>query len=226
MSYNIVKEDLPRFIEGIDFIQSKYPYYIKDKLLDEYNNIEYSVQMIIRSISGLIDISEIFKLIIFDALIGNSDRHHSNWGLQPKFEENIPNILNHYLGLCPLYDNGSSLCSYVNEDEIDLILKDNMRFEALINTKSKSAIGWNDIRPIKHFKLIKELKDNYYNSSIRYVEIIKIKLTDDNIKMLLNKFNDNIISSNMKKLLNKYIVERRNRILEIYEMKEEVKNNE
>ena len=30
-----------------------------------------------------------------------------------------------------------------------------MKFEALVNTKSKSAIGWENERPIKHFDLLK-----------------------------------------------------------------------
>lgn len=43
--------------------------------------------------------------------------------------------------ISPLYDNGSSLCSYIIENDIETILKDKMKYEAIINTKSKSAIG-------------------------------------------------------------------------------------
>ena len=222
MSYNIVKQHGGGITEGINFIQNQYPYYDKDKLFDRYNNEQYSVQMILKSISGLIsDKSEIFKLIIFDALIGNSDRHHSNWGLKPMIKDDKDTFWI-YLGLCPLYDNGSSLCAYVNESEINQILNDNMRFESLVNTKSKSAIGWKATRPIRHFDLIKELQANYYDLTEKYVKIVKENITDENINNILNEFDNNIISLDMKKLLFKFIIERKNRILEIYNMKDEV----
>ena len=41
MSYNIKNSD-QNFIEGIEFIQAKYPYYDKDKLEDVYSKRKYS----------------------------------------------------------------------------------------------------------------------------------------------------------------------------------------
>ena len=75
--------------------------------------------------------------------------------------------------MSPLYDNGSSLCSYINENDIETILKDKMKYEAIINTKSKSAIGWNNIRPIRHFELIKKLKEEYFNETLDFVKILR-----------------------------------------------------
>lgn len=83
MSYNIVKDSETIFREGLDYIQAQYPFYNKETLIDEYNNKKYSFQMIENSISGILEISEIVKIIVFDCLIGNSDRHHSNWGVIP-----------------------------------------------------------------------------------------------------------------------------------------------
>ena len=50
-----------------------------------------------------------------------------------------------------------------------------MKFEALVNTKSKSAIGWENERPIRHFDLLKKLKDNKYEATIRMLEIYNLK---------------------------------------------------
>lgn len=142
ISYNIRLNNNYSFIEGIEFIQSKYPYYDKDILEDIYTGNKYSIQMIDNSIKGILKLEEILEMVIFDILIGNSDRHHSNWGVKFKVvEDDYGNSIELYDGLCPLYDNGSSLCAYEDNKNIDIFFKDNMKFEALVNTKSKSAIG-------------------------------------------------------------------------------------
>ncbi len=222
MSYNILQNPELTLFEGIGFIQNKFPYYIKNKLEDPYSNLKYSVQMIEKSLENLhFDISKIYKMIIFDILIGNSDRHHSNWAIIHKIED-VHNMKHITLDLCPLYDNGSSLCSYENNSNVKIFFKDKMKFEALVNTKSKSAIGWENERPIRHFELLHKIKENSYALTIQYIEKIKSNITGDSINNILNEFDNIIISENMKKLLRIYILERRKRMIEIYDLKDEV----
>ncbi len=96
-----------------------------------------------------------------------------------------------------------------------------MKYEAIINTKSKSAIGWNNIRPIRHFELIKKLKEEYFNETIDFVKNIKKNITEQSIEAILSNFDDTIINNQMKKLLKQFIIERRNRIIEIYNLESE-----
>lgn len=225
MSYNI-KDNDKNFIEGIEFIQAKYPYYDKDKLEDIYSNRKYSIQMIENSLKGIIDMKDFYKIIIFDILIGNSDRHHSNWamlakGTVYKTPEDMLDIFLNY-NMCPLYDNGSSLCAYEDNNNLEIFFKDKMKFEALVNTKSKSAIGWENERPIQHFELLKKIKGNAYELTVQYIEKIKTNINEENIDKILNEFDNNIISISMKKLLKMYLLERRKRMLEIYDLKDEV----
>lgn len=220
MSYNIVKDSDTIFREGLDYIQAQHPFYNKESLIDEYNHEKYSLQMIENSVSGLLEVSEILKVMIFDCLIGNSDRHHSNWGVIPHIKKNI-NGECVCLKLCPLYDNGSSLCAYEDSGDIEVFLKDKMKFEALVNTKSKSAIGWENERPIRHFELLTKLKENAYESTVTYIENIKRKITEESIDKILKEFNNNIISKDMKKLLRMFLLERRKRMLEIYNLMDE-----
>lgn len=156
-------------------------------------------------------------MIIFDALIGNSDRHHSNWEIVYKTNFESGELCIHF---CPLYDNGSSLCAYENSENIDIFFKDKMKFEALINTKSKSAIGWENIRPIRHFELIRNIKENYFERTEKYVKIMKNRVTENSIQLILDNFSNEIINENMKKLIKKFIIARKNIILEIYNMNE------
>ena len=163
MSYNIVNYDpfgkTTNLLEGIVFIQNKYPYYDKDKLEDTYSKSKYSIQMIQNSLMG-IDIDKFYKVVIFDILIGNSDRHPSNWGIITKRTQSkkFDNVVDVSFDICPLYDNGSSLCAYEDNNDLNVFFKDKMKFEALVNTKSKSAIGWENERPIRHFELLSKLK--------------------------------------------------------------------
>ena len=159
-------------------------------------------------------------------MIGNSDRHHSNWailakGTVYKTPEDMLDIFFNY-NMCPLYDNGSSLCAYEDNNNLEIFFKDKMKFEALVNTKSKSAIGWENERPIRHFELLKKIKDNAYELTVQYIEKIKTNINEENIDKILNEFDNNIISIDMKKLLKMYLLERRKRMLEIYDLKDEV----
>ena len=221
MSYNILEDVSDNLLEGIVFIQSSYPYYDKDKLEDLYYHEKYSIQMIQKSLDGILDMGEFYKVIIFDVLIGNSDRHHSNWAIEPKrkVEDNIIKV---WLDLCPLYDNGSSLCAYEDSNNLKKFFEDNMKFEALVNTKSKSAIGWDNERPIRHFELLKKVKENAYELTVEYIEKVKNNINEESINKILNKFDNDIISEDMKKLLKMYLLERRKRMLEIYNLNDEV----
>lgn len=224
MSYSFLSSTTS-LVEGVEFILGKYPYYDKDTLIDKYSGMPYSFQMIVESMKPILEISTISKILLFDTLIGNSDRHHSNWGITETkaslyVEKGLCPV--NVMTLSPVYDNGSSLCSYINESDIETILKDKIRYESIINTKSKSAIGWNNIRPIRHFELIKNLRNEYYDETVNFVINIKENITEQSVDTILSNFDDNIISSQMKKLLKKFIIDRRNRIIEIYNLDGEV----
>lgn len=213
MSYNIL-DGVKVLTEGVAFIERKYPNYNKDKLIDDEAKEKYSLQMIKRCLPEYF--SSILQMILFDALIGNSDRHHSNWGIV--YELNSKNEI--YNFFAPLYDNGSSLCAYVNEEDIDKLFSDKMMYNALLDTKSKSTIGWNEKRPIRHFELIENIRNDYYDETSIYVYNIKNKITESTISRILDNFGDEIISRKRKDLLLKFILDRRNRILKIYDMED------
>ena len=216
MSYNILKEN-ETLNEGVTYIQVKYPFYNKKTLINEYNNEKYSLQMINNSLSDE-GFEYILKMVLFDALIGNSDRHSSNWGIIL----HIDTYKGFETRFCPLYDNGSSLCSYENPENVEIYFKDKMKFDSLIKTKSKSLIGWKDISKIRHFELIKYVREEYYNRTEKYVRIIKDNITEESIQGILDNFSNDIINSNMKKLLLKFLIKRKDIILDIYNMKDEV----
>jgi hypothetical protein len=59
-------------------------------------------------------------MLAFDALIGNTDRHHENWGFLAVVKPDATIDLT----ACPIFDNGSSPLREMNDDKIGTRLRD------------------------------------------------------------------------------------------------------
>ncbi len=208
MSYMILNKD-EELIEGIQYITNIYNEYNQDKFIDCKTQEPYSINMILKSIKETGLGKDFLTIPIFDALIGNSDRHHSNWGI-------VRNKINGNIRISPLYDNGSSLCCLINPKDVKNFLKDKMRFESLIFGKSKSMIRWKKINRIRHFELVEHIKEEYYEETVTIINKINDKLSEDKIKEIVYSYEDDIIHPYIKELLYVFLKERRKRIIDIY----------
>ncbi len=135
MSYSIVDNKEETLIEGIYCISLHYNHFDTETLMDSETGEKYSLEMIKKALEPLELFNDFLPICLFDFLIGNTDRHQSNWALIRKDKK---------MQLSPLYDNSSSLCAYVAEAKIDQYLgNDLMLWNSLIDTKSKSIIRIN-----------------------------------------------------------------------------------
>lgn len=192
MLVNSEDEDL---IEGVVFIQAQFSHYDADKLIDTSTGQKYSIEMIRRSLINNTLRIQFMDVLLFDFIIGNSDRHQNNWAL-------ISNPITGFK-LSPLYDNGSSLCAYIPEENIRDILRDKMRFDALVDSKSHSCIGINNIKKPRHSDVIRYILQKKY-ISVEYT----LKLTGDlekEIPKLIKQYSE-IISENRMELLQKFLL--------------------
>lgn len=183
MSYLIVNEN-EQLIEGISFINETYPAYDPNTLYDAESNEYYSLQMIFKSLAVYNVKADFLKIVIFDFLIGNTDRHQNNWALVSDGNSRI---------MCPVYDNGSSLCCYIEDKALHTYLgKDKMRFKALVDTKSHSRIRIDGAvkKEPTHLQVLIYLRDNYYDDVIDFVNLICLVLTETEIKNILNRYLD------------------------------------
>ena len=98
---------------------------------------------------------DFIKIMIFDALIGEQDRHEENWGITRSGEN---------YNISPLYDNGCNLLrDFKNEMYAEDYYTKKKDFDVYIN-KSKTYIYKEDQKGrYKHFELIRYLNDNYYD---------------------------------------------------------------
>lgn len=206
VSYKINLQE-ETIIEGIQYISKSYPNYNTTTLIDEDTGERYSLEMILNSIKELNLEEEIFKIFIFDFIIGNSDRHHSNWAILKNNKD---------IKVCPIYDNASSLCSYVTDEQIKRFMNDSNWVNSLIDSKSKTLIRLNG-KKVKHSDFIRYLKDKYYDKTIDFVLTIKEKLTDECIDNIIDSYKGSL--SNEKISILKIYIKRKVELLsEIYEV--------
>ena len=212
MSYRI-NQDNEFLIEGISFITQLFPDYDKDILYDDNTKYYYSLHMIIPIIELYGFEKKFIEMLIFDALIGNTDRHHSNWAFLLSSSGNLK--------FCPLYDNGSSLCCYIKESDIDSYLgKDLNRANALVTTKSKTRIRLNPLikKEPTHIEVLEYLNktEKYNNYCKMFVKKISQTLTNQKISDILKEYPENILSEKRKELIYLFLTKKINIINNIF----------
>lgn len=178
-----------------------------NKNIDERKNY-YTVSNI-KKVLDSIDISlfkDFIKIMIFDALIGEQDRHEENWGITEKNGKSY---------ISPLYDNGDSLLREFKNIENARKYYDHIKdFDKYIN-KSKTLIyKENNKDKYKHFELIKYLYDCFPNYVIPEISNLD-KLTNDIIVEIVSGIPDELLTEEHKKYIIMYLIKRRDILLNI-----------
>lgn len=203
MSY-LINKKYEAIVEGAIFITGKHPDYDMDLMQETSTGRYYCLDHLLEVTDSPGVLKKWLQMMLFDYLIGNSDRHQNNWAFLVKYAGADRRTL--LARVCPLYDNGSSLCCYVNEKIIQEFLgKDITRFEALTNTKSRSMIridGFKKKRPT-HVEVVEELIKRY-PETVEICKLIISKMSDEVIDDLIDVY-DGILSANKIMLLKKYL---------------------
>lgn len=221
MSKSFLKEN--QVLEhGVEFITLTYPNFDIDKLFDPETKTFYSYDMIYNSMNNVYkdtNVMETFiyqfvRMMIFDMLIGNTDRHQQNWGI-------VKNSENEFVSMSPLYDNGSSLCAYVPNRAIKSYLgNDEQRLKSLTDSKSTSRIRIDkDIKKEpKHSEVVKFLCEKYKEISLEFAVQIENSITRDWVDKVLEEYPSNILTDEKKKLISIFICEKIELLKKIFKM--------
>lgn len=211
LSYNFLPDD-KALKEGIHYINKVYPNYDPDKIFDVSVGAMYSFEMIEESLREFDLMDEFLMIPVFDFFIGNTDRHQNNWGtLERDGQEHIS----------PLYDNSSSLCAYVQDPDA-YIEKDKHRFQALVDTKCRSAIRLKktDRQRPTHRQALQYLQETYPVVIRQWEERILSCATESVIQDILNTYDPSLLADNRKEMMYRFLIEKRNIMKQVLEGKE------
>jgi len=104
------------------YVDDQYPVDAKGKTREHtITNIVQAMQRGLENLNSLTDKNdmEILKYLLLDSWIGNTDRHHNNWGIiRVNTKKSKP-----YGYLAPTYDHGSALASTRSSEDREKILK-------------------------------------------------------------------------------------------------------
>lgn len=146
------------------------------------------------------------RIMIFDALVGEQDRHEENWGIK---------IVNGEYEISPLYDNGCNLLrEFKDEKFIEKFISGKKSFEAYIK-RSKTIIYKEDNKSqYRHFELIEYLNCYYYDKVQTEIQKLK-RLTDKKISNIVNKVPNELLTEIHKEYIINYLKKRRDILLNI-----------
>ncbi len=200
----------------IDFVEA-----IQDnKKIDDQHffNIQLVKEIFIKYFP--FDYSNLFesfiKMLIFDGIVGNNDRHAYNWGVIKSVKVNEP------MRFAPVYDTARGLYWNISENNVLKVLASvdkngyNRNIENYI-LSSRPKIGWDGEGSLNHFELLKRI----YSSEMGITKQNFVNLvSENNLKKCLSVVNNDfkeLFSENRRELITKCIKLRFEKINEFIE---------
>ena len=153
---------------------------------------------------GLEEFEKFIEMMVFDALIGETDRHEENWGLTKKGKE---------YKFSPLYDCSCNLLrEFKNKEFAELFYSGKKKLEDYIKKSPTCIYKENFNGKYKHFELVEKLIKDYPEITSKKIKKLR-KLTNFWVWIILARLPKEIIDYNHKKYIYKYIIMRRNFLL-------------
>lgn len=218
LDYNCAHVELARDKDGTlgilseFFVELENNFHIDAKLFLKKEFVDRKDFYNLSNIKNTIDFlnptmfNNFIKLMIFDALIGEQDRHEENWGFTFSKDNDV--------SFSPFYDNGDNLLNKFCDENYAKKYYGDAAFDKYIR-RSKTLIYKEGLNSkFRHFELIEYLYLNY--KDIVYNEIVNLnKLTNEIISYIVNKIPNDLLTNIHKEYIIKYIIKRRDILLDI-----------
>lgn len=140
------------------------------------------------------------KILTFDSIIGNTDRHQDNWGI-------ILNPLNGNMRIAPIFDNGTSMGHELSREKLAHYSNQELLEKYISRGWHHMKWGINDPTQMGHAELLEKLVNKYPETYDTVLMCLK-KINIENVKNIF----DNLISFNIPSRLS---IERANFMLQL-----------
>lgn len=209
LSEYFIKQETEELIHGAEIISAYLnvePSYVEEVDKQHLTRELFPLQLIEQAVKAMFpkQADEILRalvlLIIYDAIVGNNDRHFYNWGVvdthnnkkQPYFS--------------PVYDTARGLFWNYSEDSIHKLLGNGSNVDAAIQKycqKSQPKIGWEGLAKINHFELVNEIfNKEFYISKSEIKTLISYKVLEKMQEIIRTEF-CSLFSGNRVLVINK-----------------------
>jgi hypothetical protein len=125
-------------------------------------------------------LSDFVRLLAFDAIVGNNDRHYYNWGVITQVQgERAPR-------LAPIYDTARALFWNTTEEKLEQVEREK-RVEGFLEKYVEDCLpktGWDDSPRLNHFALMRALASQQPNMQ-RVLHGLPVEALSNEVRELL-----------------------------------------
>ena len=178
-------DDEWELVHGNQLLGACFPDYEEEK---KFRQSEHTLENIFRAMDIMIEPvgaqqvkKELASYFVLDALIGNTDRHHENWGTFRKLEAG------EWIGLvAPTFDHASSLGRELRDERRQMLLQENR--VGNYAEKGRGAIYWTkqDRHGLSPLELVRKAAQEYGDWFQPALEQIKA-VNDDSLESLVER---------------------------------------
>lgn len=136
---------------------------------------------------------ELVRLVLFDAVVGNNDRHYYNWGIV------MPVIGKHKVRFAPIYDTARGLFWNDDDDKVRRRMSagGNANVQQYIKKYcdgSKPKLGWEGDDNINHFRIVEHIiKNQFYITTQELNEMFAEQVLEDMLQVVDRDFSQRMI---------------------------------
>jgi hypothetical protein len=134
------------------------------------------------------------RVLGFDAIVGNNDRHHFNWGVITQIAGKRPPRFS------PIFDSARGL--FWNTDE-ERLRRQEGRFDEFLKVYTRKCypmIGWDGLNSPNHFDVVQKIAQRFTSYRQTLHKLAMLDLPEKVDKLLETEF-DGLFSSRRKKFI-------------------------
>jgi hypothetical protein len=212
LSQYFLNHQTEELVHGVDI----YAGYISDKSLVEeiekkqmaqefftFQFAEEAIRCIFPEEANII-IQQFVKMLVFDALIGNNDRHFYNWGVIRNTSKKNKNRFS------PIYDTARGMFWNDSETKIAEVVNDKVRLPSYLDKyvkKSKPKTGWKGVKQLTHLQLVQHLYD-YHDDYRKIITDLAEQKNENRVLDMIDKEFSMLLSINRTFLIKECLKKR------------------